>query len=134
VRPRRAHVQITPRGKEVLAENPVRIDVRFLGRYAEYQEFRTRSAQNAAPSDGRTPEDDQSTPLEAIAQAINASNAALATDVLQRILDQPPIFLERLVLKLLTAMGYGGRAVLRSIGAGPATAASTVSCARTSLA
>lgn len=38
------------------------------------------------------------------------SNEALAADALQRVLDQPPIFLEQLVLTLLGAMGYGGRA------------------------
>ena len=38
------------------------------------------------------------------------SNEALATAVLQRVLDQKPAFLEQLVLDLLTSMGYGGRA------------------------
>jgi restriction system protein len=50
------------------------------------------------------------TPLEAVAQAVRENNEALATELLQRVLDQDPAFLERLVLTLLSAMGYGGRA------------------------
>jgi restriction system protein len=41
---------------------------------------------------------------------VRESNEALATDVLQWVIDQKPVFLEQLVLTLPTAMGYGGRA------------------------
>ncbi|WP_147201063.1 hypothetical protein [Pseudonocardia asaccharolytica] len=46
---------------------------------------------------------DRGTPLEAVAEAIRESNEALAAEVLQRVLDQPPAFLEQLVLTLLSA-------------------------------
>jgi restriction system protein len=38
------------------------------------------------------------------------ANEALATELLARIRERDPLFLEQLVLHLLTAMGYGGRA------------------------
>ncbi len=47
-------------------------------------------------------------PSEAIADLVDEVNSTVAADVLKRVLDQPPVFLERLVLKLLEAMGYGG--------------------------
>jgi restriction system protein len=110
-RPRRGHVQITARGKEVLAERPERVDMQLLSRFDDYLEFRART--KASPSEpvrnGEVPQDD-GTPLEAIASAVRESNEALAAEVLQRVLDQPPAFLEQLVLTLLSAMGYGGRA------------------------
>jgi restriction system protein len=111
-RPKRAHVQITPRGKEVLAEQPDRITVTFLGRFDDYREFRSRSKAMPAGRTDATSEfvSDGTAPVEAIAAAVRESNEVLAADVLQRLLEQPPAFLEQLVLTLLTAMGYGGRA------------------------
>lgn len=112
-RPRRGHVQITVRGKEVLATKPDRVDMQLLTRFEEFREFRTRtragsSEQAADAVDPR--ETGHDTPLEAIAEAVRESTEALATDLLRRVLDQKPTFLEQLVLALLTAMGYGGRA------------------------
>lgn len=112
-RPARGHVQITDRGKEVLAKQPVRIDVKFLSDFEEYQDFLSRSrstGQGQTPGLLPEPERSSETPFEAIAEAVRESTEALATEVLQRVLDQEPVFLERLVLRLLTAMGYGGRA------------------------
>jgi restriction system protein len=45
-------------------------------------------------------------------------------------LNQPPAFLEQLVLTLLCATGYGGRARAPSTSAAPATAGSMVSSGR----
>lgn len=109
-RPERGHVRIEPRGVQLLAEHPDRIDMRLLSRFEEYRAFRarTRSADDTATASKS--DDDASTPYEAIAEAVRESDEALASEVLQRVLDQEPVFLERLVLDLLTAMGYGGRA------------------------
>ena len=111
-RPKRGHVQITVRGKEILAENPDRVDIRLLSRFEEYRDFRSRSRSTDRDEAGDSAEsgDLTATPLEAIAEAVRESNEALATEVLQRVFDQAPVFLKRLVLTLLTAMGYGGRA------------------------
>jgi restriction system protein len=50
------------------------------------------------------------TPRETIASAVEESNAAVADEVLERVREHDPAFLERLVLDVLTAMGYGGAA------------------------
>jgi restriction system protein len=42
-RPRRGVLQITERGKSVLAENPQAIDNQFLSRFVEFNAFRERS-------------------------------------------------------------------------------------------
>jgi restriction system protein len=52
--------------------------------------------------------DARGTPREQLAAAIEEANAAVAAELLERTLEREPAFLERLVLKLLTAMGYGG--------------------------
>ena len=50
------------------------------------------------------------TPREAVATAVDEANAAVAAEVLDRVRLREPAFLERLVLEVLTAMGYGGAA------------------------
>jgi restriction system protein len=44
-----------------------------------------------------------------VGQLVRAADAAVASELLERVLAQPPAFLERLSLRLLKAMGYGGR-------------------------
>jgi len=41
--PRRGVYEIADRGRQVLNENPTRIDIGFLGRFPEFQEFRQPS-------------------------------------------------------------------------------------------
>lgn len=111
-RPQRGQVRITQRGLDVLAEKPERVDVHLLDRFDEHLQFRsrTRDAAGVLPANPSGGEAAESTPLEAVERAVRESNEALAADVLQRVLDLPPVFLEQLVLTLLGAMGYGGRA------------------------
>lgn len=47
-------------------------------------------------------------PNEAITEVIDEAHSTVAGDLLARILARPPQFLERLILKLLVSMGYGG--------------------------
>ncbi len=44
-RPRRGFVRITQRGRDVLAERPVRIDLKYLSRFPELAKFRAGSAE-----------------------------------------------------------------------------------------
>lgn len=102
--PRRGALRITSRGMKVLSDNPTRIDVKYLGRFPEFIEFRnaTRSAkQSEMPESMVTPEES----LEVAHQSIRIS---LGQDVLSRILSCTPAFFERLVIELLVKMGYGG--------------------------
>lgn len=48
------------------------------------------------------------TPEEQVEAAQNVLHSALRTELLQRILDNSPIFFERVIVDLLVAMGYGG--------------------------
>lgn len=52
----------------------------------------------------------QVTPREQLVNAVEEANAAVAAELLERIRERDPAFLEQMVLRLLTAMGYGGRA------------------------
>jgi restriction system protein len=110
---RRAHFRITERGREVLRENPTRVDVSFLDRFHEFNEFRERrrvveepllSAPNVAPE----PTSKLATPDELLRTTIADLEAALSSELLDRILAAPPAFFESLIVTLLLNMGYGG--------------------------
>jgi restriction system protein len=106
-RPRRGVVQITARGQEVLAEHPDRVDLGVLVQFEEFIEFRSRS-RRAGQADSGTRSDSEATPRETVAAAVEEANAAVAAEVLDRVRQCGAVFLEHLVLDVLTAMGYGG--------------------------
>lgn len=112
-RVRRAYYTISPRGREVLAKNVDRVDMNVLLTFPEYQEFRTpmivAAAQESATSSAEEVAATELSPVEAVANIIQLDNNELAKEILDLTLAQPPSFLERLALRLLAAMGYGGR-------------------------
>jgi restriction system protein len=108
---RRAHFRITDRGCSVLQENTDRVDVKYLERYPEFVEFRTRRNAPDAPASHQKPavgEVEEQTPEEAIEAAHQRLRNDLATELLQQIMSCSPTFFERLVVDLLLKMGYGG--------------------------
>lgn len=112
-RPSRGITQITARAQEVLQQCPDRVDMKVLRRFPEYEEFRTRTRQRKGQPERATgtvsePAPDELAPREAITEVIDSAHSAVAADLLARVLKQPPVFLEQLVLRLLVRMGYGG--------------------------
>jgi restriction system protein len=106
-RPRRGVIEITDRGREVQKSHPDRVDNDVLDQFEEFREFKSRTRPGrSTPSS--TDESNGSTPQEKIASAIEEANDAVATDILQRVQQSDFAFLERLVLRVLAAMGYGG--------------------------
>lgn len=107
-RPRRGYVQINDRGRQVLADPPPVIDPGYLERFPEFRDFQSRTKRSGATAQSESVTA-QMTPLDSISAAVAEATEALRDELLQRVLAQPPEFLERLVIKLLAAMGYGGR-------------------------
>ena len=104
---RRGYAKITPRGEEVLAQQPEAIDTAFLKQFDDFVAFQTRSqaTKDAEPEDdGGKPR----TPEEAIEEEFRQLRQDLADELLEAIKAQPPDYFERLVIDLLLAMGYGG--------------------------
>lgn len=109
--PRRGYFRITQRGKDVLKSPPDRLDAAFLK--ANFQEFRdfihppddgsAGTVVSEAPSgvQGVTPE-------EALESAYGDLKNSVESDILDRLLAGSPGFFERVVVRLLVAMGYGG--------------------------
>lgn len=110
-RPRRAHYQLTDRGRTVLAEHPERVDLTVLSQFKEFQEFRSRGNSDPSPSTS-SPHDgaaaSESTPEERMDQAYQELRSALVDEILERVSESGWEFFEQVVLDVLTAMGYGG--------------------------
>jgi restriction system protein len=117
VRPKRGYVTITDLGRALLAESAGKITLSQLKQTEGYQAWVQRIQENAARKHGATdPKRDgyvsaepqeESTPEEQIQAAITELEEIVANDLLQRIKEESPVFLERAVLKLLHQMGYG---------------------------
>ena len=108
-RVRRAVYRLTPVGESLLSRGPSRIDITMLRDSPAYAEWSGR-ARIQSPNDESegTGGESGDTPQEALERAAAQLRIELQADVLARVRQAPPAFLESVVVKLLTAMGYGG--------------------------
>lgn len=107
VSPKWGFIQITDRGRACLAESPQKIDVSYLKRFPEFLEYYT----GKKPEDGEASEAEETateTPEELVASGYQKLRGQLQAELLSRVKSSPPEFFEKLVVRLLTAMGYGG--------------------------
>jgi restriction system protein len=108
-RPSRGNYQITPRGHQLLDENSERIDLGVLDQFPELREFRgggRRMRREAAIATL----DEAATPTERIEVAVEELHDAVSAELLDRVRSIDPTDFERLVIRLMQAMGYGGAA------------------------
>ena len=116
----RGRFRITEQGKEALDRAPSKIDIQFLEQFPSFRAFQNRS--RASTEESTSSEADQAplalAPDEAMRSAQRQLEEALAGDLLERLIAASPDFFERAVVKLLTAMGYGGSmaAAARALG------------------
>ena len=109
-RPRRGVLQITERGKSVLAENPPSINNQLLSRFPEFNDFRERSRSSGKQKPGAEPiptqileDTPKQSPEERIDIAFQELTVALRTELLDRIRAAPPAFFEHLIVDLIVA-------------------------------
>jgi len=101
--------RITAEGERSLKQNPTRIDMKVLRRYRSFREWRAAStAKKAKPDAPVQPIESLDTPEEAMERAAQQLREALEIDLLERVRNAEPAFLEQVVIDLLVAMGYGG--------------------------
>jgi len=96
---------ITDEGLRVLSENPNVIDDNFLSRYPSFREFIYPEINSDTTSNAQISDE---TPQDVIDKAFLQINKNLADELLLEIMRQTPEFFERLVVRLLEKMGYGG--------------------------
>jgi restriction system protein len=106
-RPRRGVIQISTRGKELLADPPAVLNSKYLERYESFLSFRERSRPAASKESAATAIDAEASPEELIDQAIATNRASVGSELLAQIQALAPDEFERLVLRVLVALGYG---------------------------
>jgi restriction system protein len=118
--PKRGFFQITDRGKDVLIQSPMKINIKFLNQFPEHIEFLNSKKDNDKSESEilEDPEILETTPQESIEFGYQKIRKELELELLNRVKSCSPDFFERLVVDLLVKMGYGGsrRDAGRAIG------------------
>lgn len=116
-KPSRGLFVITERGKLFQKKYPNGFDNSHLSEFSEFKEFRKREAGEKENIFEIESASNELTPVEKIELATNELNAELERELLERIIEQSPVFFERLVVSLLSKMGYGSEGSLaKAIG------------------
>lgn len=102
----RGEYKITSRGLELLNTSPTRIDKKLLSQYEEYRFF-SNQVNDLKDKNNREENNIDITPEENIDIIYKKINLQLVDDLLEIMLDKNPYYFERLVMDVLTRMGYG---------------------------
>jgi len=115
-RPKRGFAAITDLGRKLLREEQPKLTLEKLRETEGLRAWKQRSREKAARRRARRGEEgdppdeipiEGKTPEEVIQDSLSEIEDSVAAQILQRIKDEEPVFLERVVLKLLHQMGYG---------------------------
>jgi restriction system protein len=111
-RPQRGMYQITDGGRTLLRTHPNGISEKDLQQIPAYQDYvpveRSRAASAAVTPEATALSGTSLDPVEQIELGIQRINADVSAQLLKRLREQDPAFLEQSVLDVLVAMGYGG--------------------------
>jgi restriction system protein len=109
---KRGSYRITEAGLNFLKTSPIDLRARDLDRFQSFKEFKQsivpRTEVNHADSDNPDNTDSNKTPEEALEYAYQKLKNDLSRDLLDTIKSCSPGFFEKLVVDMLTKMGYGG--------------------------
>ena len=104
--PERAKFILTEEGKKALADADL-IDDKYLMRYSSFREFQNYNKTNEFEVESQNNVPCKKSPKEILEDAHAELNASLSDDLMTEIMKLDPTGFERLVVKLLLAMGYG---------------------------
>jgi restriction system protein len=105
--PARGTIVISEAGKQVVAENPDKIDSNYLKRFPSFVDFTSTSGTTGDNCNPTVTKSDDMTPDDQLEEAYKQINASLASDLLNEVLKITPYTFEKLVVDLLSKMGYG---------------------------
>lgn len=106
--PARATIVITNAGKQVVADNPEKIDSKYLEQFPSFVDFASapEPLDDSNPA-SEVPKPSDLTPDDQLVDAYKEINDSLASDLLSEVLKIPPYTFEKFVVDLLLKMGYG---------------------------
>lgn len=104
--PERAKFILTNEGKNALKDADI-IDDKYLLKYASFREFQNYNKSEGDEIENQEDLPSKKSPKEILENAHAELNASLADELMTEIMKLEPTDFERLVVKLLLAMGYG---------------------------
>lgn len=104
--PKRGTLQLTADGTKALAEKLDRINIRYLRKFESFE--KSRSAPGVSETPVVSGDVVAATPEELIDAGYQSLRDELIAEIIEQVKRCSPQFFERLVVKLLVAMGYGG--------------------------
>ena len=106
----RGKYRITTMGRDAYIKDGKNIDLQYLNRYEGYRKFKSNSpgAIEVGTDIGNPKADSEETPQDILDAAFKQINAELSDSLLLSIMERTPEFFEKMVVKLLMKMGYGG--------------------------
>lgn len=104
----RGKFRISARGKDILNRNPKRIDIAFLRQFPEFIEFQKISRPAIIETNSAELAIEINSPDDLMATGYLNQRKQIEEDLLNKVKSCHPEFFERLVVKLLISMGYGG--------------------------
>ena len=104
ISPTEGQFQITKAGKDALMQNPTVIDTEFLKQFPLFCDFINQSNVSHAKKEETVTEQ---TPDDEFEDAFRKINNSLADDLLSEVMRLSPTAFEKMVLDLLSSMGYG---------------------------
>ncbi|MBM4253604.1 MAG: restriction endonuclease [Deltaproteobacteria bacterium] len=107
--PQRGVLEITERGRQVLSDHPVAINVKYLQQFPEFIEFRSvNEVKHAEDSVSEVVNVSQGTPEEILEEAHAQLKSQVLSDLVERLKLCSPQFFEEVVIDTVVKMGYGG--------------------------
>lgn len=103
--PSRAKYRITDEGKKALASGEI-IDLKYLEKYESFKSFHTANGNSSSNETIEATEEEKS-PQEILDDAFNQVNSSLSSQLMDEVMKLSPGQFEKLVVRLLLAMGYG---------------------------
>ena len=106
---RRGVYRLAPEGRRLLLARPKRIDLEALKQYPSFVAwYRGRGARVARNDESSSDEVPTETPEEALGRVADQLREQVRSDLLGRVREASPAFVEQIVVDLLKAMKYGG--------------------------
>lgn len=103
--PSRGSLLVTDTGRDVVNQQPNKVNIRFLKQFPDFDWHRAKKPDQETEEEEN---ESESTPEELLEASYRTLRDALASELLEKVKSCSPLFFERLVVRLLVAMGYGG--------------------------
>ncbi|MBC8117869.1 MAG: restriction endonuclease [Candidatus Saccharimonas sp.] len=106
--PKRGTIQITEAGQRMLKNRPAKIDIRFLKQFGAGDWLKSSPASAVVLVEEAVSESSAATPEDLLEAGSKSLRDELVVEIIEQVKRCSSQFFERLVVKLLVAMGYGG--------------------------